>query len=81
MKLENIKEINSFDNNNFVHPWEHMKDVGQNKRMFAEKAQGIYLFDENGKKLIDGPGGMWCVQIGYGRPEMAGAISALLALL
>ncbi len=75
MKIENIEEIKSFDNNNYVHPWEHMKDVGQNKRMFAEKAQGIYLFDENGQKLIDGPGGMWCVQIGYGRPEMANAIS------
>jgi len=75
MKLEKIEEIQNFDNKNFVHPWEDMKDVGQKKRMFAEKAEGIYLYDENGEKLIDGPGGMWCVQIGYGRPEMAKAIS------
>ena len=75
MKLENIEDIQNFDNNNFVHPWEYMKDVGKNKRMFAEKAKGIYLYDEHGEKLIDGPGGMWCVQIGYGRPEMAHAIS------
>ena len=75
MKLENIEDIQNFDNNNFVHPWEYMKDVGKNKRMFAEKAKGIYLYDEYGEKLIDGPGGMWCVQIGYGRPEMAHAIS------
>ena len=75
MRLEKIEEIQSFDNKNFVHPWEYMKDVGQKKRMFAEKAEGIYLYDENGEKLIDGPGGMWCVQIGYGRPEMAKAIS------
>ena len=54
MKIENIEEINNFDNNNFVHPWEQMKDVGQNKRMFAEKAQGIYLFDENGKSSTVG---------------------------
>ena len=75
MILENIEEIQSFDNKNFVHPWEYMKDVGQNKRMFAEKADGVYLYNENGEKLIDGPGGMWCVQIGYGRREMAEAIS------
>ena len=75
MILENIEEIQSFDNKNFVHPWEYMKDVGQNKRMFAEKAEGVYLYNENGEKLIDGPGGMWCVQIGYGRREMAEAIS------
>jgi adenosylmethionine-8-amino-7-oxononanoate aminotransferase len=50
MRLEKIEEIQSFDNKNFVHPWEYMKDVGQKKRMFAEKAEGIYLYDENGEK-------------------------------
>jgi len=75
IKMKNLKQIQNFDNENFVHPWESMKDVGSNKRMFAESAEGIYLYDENGQKLIDGPGGMWCVQIGYRRQEMAEAIS------
>ncbi|MBG56226.1 MAG: aspartate aminotransferase family protein [Deltaproteobacteria bacterium] len=75
MSLENFEKIRSFDNDNFVHPWESMKEVGTNSRTFAEKADGIYLYDENGQKLIDGPGGMWCVQIGYGRKEMAEAIA------
>ena len=44
MKLEKIEEIQSFDNKNFVHPWEYMKDVGQKKRMFAEKAMKVILF-------------------------------------
>ena len=74
--MENLEQIQNFDNENFVHPWESMEDVGHNTRMFAEDADGIYLYDENGQKLIDGPGGMWCVQIGYGRKEMAEAISA-----
>lgn len=39
-----------------MHPWESMEDVGYNTRMFAEDADGIYLYDENGQKLIDGPG-------------------------
>ena len=75
MSLENFEQIRSFDNENFVHPWESMKKVGSNSRTFAETADGIYLYDENGQKLIDGPGGMWCVQIGYGRKEMAEAIA------
>ncbi len=75
MSLENFDQIRSFDNENFVHPWESMKKVGANSRTFAETADGIYLYDENGQKLIDGPGGMWCVQIGYGRKEMAEAIA------
>ena len=75
MSLENFKQIRSFDNENFVHPWESMKKVGTNNRTFAETADGIYIFDEKGQKLIDGPGGMWCVQIGYGRKEMAEVIA------
>ena len=75
MSLENFEQIRSFDNENFVHPWESMKKVGTNSRTFAETAEGIYIYDENGQKLIDGPGGMWCVQIGYGRKEMAEAIA------
>ncbi len=75
MRLESFEQIRSFDNENFVHPWESMKKVGTNSRTFAETADGVYLYDENGQKLIDGPGGMWCVQIGYGRKEMAEAIA------
>ena len=75
MSLKNFEQIRSFDNENFVHPWESMKKVGTNSRTFAETAEGIYIYDENGQKLIDGPGGMWCVQIGYGRKEMAEAIA------
>ena len=75
MRLEKIEEIQSFDNKNFVHHMGIHERCGAKKRMFAEKAEGIYLYDENGEKLIDGPGGMWCVQIGYGRPEMAKSIS------
>ncbi len=75
MRFENFEKILSFDNENFVHPWESMKKVGANSRTFAETANGIYIYDEKGQRLIDGPGGMWCVQIGYGRKEMAEAIA------
>ena len=64
-----------FDNRNFVHPWENMKNVGENHRTFAEKAQGIYIFDENGQKLIDGPGGMWNINLGHNNKEIIEAIT------
>ena len=43
--------------------------------MISEHADSIYLWDSDGKRFIDGPGGMWCVQIGYGRKDMADAIA------
>ncbi|MEM9097579.1 MAG: aminotransferase [Pseudomonadota bacterium] len=58
-----------------LHPWEALADWGKGWRHMITHAEGIYLHDSEGRKLMDGPGGMWCVQIGYGRKEMADAIA------
>jgi len=71
----NFDEVVALDKEHFIHPWEGMESVGEYRRTFAEKADGIYLYDENGKRYIDAPGGMWCVQLGYGREDMAEAIA------
>jgi putrescine---pyruvate transaminase len=68
-------KIKEWDNRHFFHPWEDMGYLGNNERTVAMGGKGIYLFDSDGNKLIDGPGGMWCTQIGYGRKEMADAIA------
>ncbi|MGB3314896.1 MAG: aminotransferase, partial [Albidovulum sp.] len=67
--------IRDWDNAHFLHPWEAMEDHGSNTRTFAEGAKGIHVIDETGRHLIDGPGGMWCVQIGYGREEIGQAMA------
>ena len=69
------EELHAFDREHFLHPWHDMNAWRGYDNMLVEAAQGIYLYDETGKKFIDGPGGMWCVQIGYGQAEMAQAIS------
>jgi len=66
--------IQKWDNEHVLHPWASMgmenPDLG-----IINAATGIYMTDPDGRKLIDGPGGMWCVNIGHGREEMAEAIS------
>jgi putrescine aminotransferase len=70
-----IDRIRHDDNTAWFHPWETMGESGRADRTIVSGADGIYIYDENGTRLIDGPGGMWCVQIGYNRPEMAQAIA------
>lgn len=60
--------------NQFIHPWDDIAKIGTNKRTVVEKGDGVYVTDSDGKRLLDGPGGMWCVNIGHGREEMAQAI-------
>lgn len=59
------------DQAHFFHPWESLADWGHAERFVAARGDGIYLWDSNGKRYIDGPGGQWCVNIGYGRKELA----------
>lgn len=63
------------DRRHHLHPWEHMGSWREGERFLVTRGEGIYVFDENGRRLIDGPAGMWAVQIGYGRREMADAIA------
>ena len=34
------------------------------------RAKGVWLTDSEGNEIIDGMAGLWCVNIGYGRPEL-----------
>lgn len=37
------------------------------------RASGVYLWDSDGQKILDGMAGLWCVNIGYGREELVEA--------
>ena len=54
-----------------VHPWENLRTLGDAERTVIEQSEGIYVYDSEGNKLIDGPGGMWCVNIGHRNWEIA----------
>ena len=68
--------LHDWDRTHQLHPWAPMDAWMQYDNMMVDQARGIYLWDGNGRRFIDGPGGMWCVQIGYGRQDMADAIAA-----
>ncbi len=61
--------------NRVVHPWDNLQQVGQNQRTVVSRSEGIYIYDSDGNRLIDGPAGMGCVNVGHGRREIAEAIA------
>ena len=74
------ESVQMWDREHFLHPWEGMGPV-QPDRMIAAEGEGIYLIDSKGRRFIDGPGGMWNVQIGYGRKEIGEVMAAQAAKL
>ncbi|HUF55381.1 MAG TPA: aminotransferase [Thermohalobaculum sp.] len=67
--------------NRWIHPWEALSGLGQQERTVITGGTGIHVHDSDGKRMIDGPAGMWCVNIGHGRREMADAIAEQAARL
>ncbi len=57
-----------------VYPWEDVS-VSRSPKTFLTRGEGIYVYDNAGNRLIDGPGGMWCVNVGHGKTEIAEAIA------
>ena len=75
IKLRNdVSDVSQLDARHQLHPWQAM-GLDKPAHMVASKAEGIYIFDETGRRFIDGPGGMWSTNIGYGRQEMADTIA------
>jgi adenosylmethionine-8-amino-7-oxononanoate aminotransferase len=54
-----------------VQPWPTAGEIGAEARGGIVSGDGIYVIDGEGRKLIDGPAGMWCVNAGHRRKELA----------
>lgn len=76
-----IETLKEWDRVHQIHPWAAIDSWRGYDNMLVDSADGIYFWDSAGKRYIDGPGGMWCSQIGYGRKDMAEAIAAQVVKL
>ena len=65
-----------------LHPWADLSALGEDEETpIVTRGDGVYLYDDQGRKMIDGPAGMWCMQTGYGRQEIADAVSKQIMTL
>ena len=68
--------LEDMDRQSILHPLTDLQAhaSGATKPQIIEGGQGIHIFDQDGRDLIDGFAALYCVNIGYGRPEIAEAI-------
>ncbi|SMH55265.1 aminotransferase [Mesorhizobium australicum] len=57
-----------------VQPWPTAGQIGAEARTYIAYGDGIYITGAGGERLIDGPAGMWCVNVGHRRAELADAM-------
>ncbi|MGO4379086.1 aspartate aminotransferase family protein [Pseudoduganella sp. RAF53_2] len=67
-------EIQAKDHAHYMHPFTDHKALGEKGARVIVRGDGIYLWDSEGKKILDGMSGLWCVNVGYGRTSIAKAV-------
>ena len=63
------------DRDHCIHPWTDFSTFKEKGSDIIAESEGAYVIDSDGARYLDGIGGLWCVNIGYGRQEMAEAIA------
>jgi len=63
------------DKDHFIHPWTDFSTFQEQGSMVVAESEGAYIFDSDGKRYLDGIGGLWCVNVGYGRAEIGRAMA------
>jgi putrescine---pyruvate transaminase len=67
------KAIQAMDSAHYIHAFTDHGDLATRGARVMTHAEGIYVWDSEGKKVLDGMSGLWCVNAGYGRKELADA--------
>ncbi|MEO1564221.1 MAG: aspartate aminotransferase family protein [Pseudomonadota bacterium] len=75
------EELQALDAAHHMHPFTHNHQLGEKGARVIVGADGVFLRDSDGTEILDGMAGLWCVNIGYGRRELADVAARQMAQL
>jgi len=70
--MTNLKQR---DANSILHPSTNAHEFAKTGSRIMRSGKGLHLHDTDGNTLIDAVAGLWCVNVGYGRDELADAMA------
>jgi putrescine aminotransferase len=68
-----LKQLQQIDASHHLHPFTDHKELRAAGSRIITRAEGPYIYDSEGAEILDGMAGLWCVNVGYGRNELAEA--------
>ncbi|WP_116810053.1 aspartate aminotransferase family protein [Steroidobacter cummioxidans] len=67
------REWQALDAAHYIHPFTDHAALSKKGTRVITRAEGVYLYESDGRRILDGMSGLWCVSLGYGRRELADA--------
>jgi putrescine aminotransferase len=66
-----LKQLQAIDAAHHLHPFTDHRDLRDAGSRMIVRADGPFIYDSEGNEILDGMAGLWCVNVGYGRDELA----------
>ena len=76
-----ISELKALDAECLWHPLTQHRNIEVTPPRFIERGEGCFIYDADGNRWLDGTSGLWCVNVGHGREELADVAREQMAKL
>ena len=68
-----LKSLQQKDKDHHLHPFTDHLQLSEKGTRVITRGDGVYIWDSEGHQILDAMSGLWCVNLGYGRKELAQA--------
>lgn len=76
-----MSDLRKADLAHVVHPFTLLRTLPEEGPRVIERGEGAVVWDAEGREFLDGLAGLWCVNVGHGRKEIADAVAEQMARL
>lgn len=74
VQQRNKADWQQLDSSHYMHPFTDFRELGEKGSRIITRAEGAYIYDSEGHKMLDGMSGLWCCSLGYGQQSIAEAV-------
>ncbi|MBV9980450.1 aminotransferase class III-fold pyridoxal phosphate-dependent enzyme, partial [Bradyrhizobium sp.] len=69
------------DADHMLHPYADLKAVAKSGPLIIERGEGVYVYDSEGRRYLEGMAGLWSTSLGFSEPRLAEAAARQFAKL
>jgi len=80
-KMTTSKALRQRDIDHVVHPYTNFKTLAANGPLVIERGEGVYIYDDQGRRYLEGMAGLWSTSLGFSEPRLAEAAARQFAKL
>jgi putrescine---pyruvate transaminase len=73
--MSSLSPLQVQDTAHHLHPFTNHVEMRGSGTHVLKEGKGVWLKDDQGRRLLDGLAGLWCVNVGYGRREIIDAVT------